>query len=269
MAINLNNNILNSGYLFGANNQTKKQDSISQLWSAYGAYQSNAQADLAGITEVNTNLKAVLASYEDAKNAFTSEFEEGMTALSESAENLKTYNFNVTKEGAITNTTSTDDKGVTTTTTTYSKDLQAALDTVKGFVEDYNSAVKFFGEHATVSKRIGQLATTFGDTTYRASTYESIGLNVNSDGSLAIDETKLANAIVNNPDKVSSILGKDGLAGKAEDHVSFANSQKDQLFPTAKAMLGDQLDQAAIYTGKNLVNMSAANNVGNLLNMML
>ena len=32
---------------------------------------------------------------------------------------------------------------------------------------------------------------------------------------------------------------------------------------------GDQLDQAAIYTGKNLVNMSAANNVGNLLNMML
>ena len=97
MAINLNNNILNSGYLFGANNQTKKQDSISQLWSAYGSYQSNAQSDLAGITEVNTNLKAVLASYEDAKNAFTSEFEENMTALSESAENLKTYNFNVTK----------------------------------------------------------------------------------------------------------------------------------------------------------------------------
>lgn len=268
MAVNMNSNILNAAYLFGANNQVKKQDSISQLWSAYGSYESNAQNSLAGITEVNTNLKAVLASYEDAKEAFTSEFEESMTALDESADKLKGYNFNVEKDGAITNTTSTDDKGVTTTTTTYSKDLQAAIDTVKNFVNDYNSAVKFLGEHSPISKRIDQLAKTFGDTTYRASIYESIGLNVNSNGSLTIDESKLANAIVNAPDKVSSILGKDGLAGKAEDHISFANSQKEQLFPTAKAMLGDQLNQASIYTGNSFANMSAASNVGNLLNMM-
>ena len=266
MAINSVGNMLNANSLF--NNSYKKQDSISKLWSAYGSYQSNAQTSLAGLTEVNNNLKSVLAAYDDAKNAFNSEFEDSMNALSESADKLKTYNFNVEKDGAITNTTSTDDNGVTTTTKTYSKDLQAAMDTVKNFVDDYNSAIKFFSDNASVSKRVERLATTFGDTTYRASNYESIGLTVNSNGSLTINEDKLANAIINNPDKVSSILGENGLATKAEEHVSFANSQQAQLFPTAKSMLGDQLDMAALYTGKAYNNMSAYSNMGNLLNMM-
>lgn len=256
--------ISNSGWLFNTNNQKQTKNPTAQLWS----FQNNAASALAGLTEINTNLKAVLASYEDAKSGFNSEFEESMTALSESADKLKSYNFNVEKEGAITNTTSTDDKGVTTTTTTYSKDLQAALDTVKGFVDDYNSAVNFFSEHRDVSKRIGQMATTFGDAGYRANLYDSIGLTVGSNGSLSINETQLAEAIVNNPSSVSSILGKDGLAGKAEEHISFANSQADRLFPTAQAMLGDQLDTAAIYTGNAYRNMAALGNMGNLINMM-
>lgn len=269
MAINLTGNALyNTNWLFGTGNANQKQDSIAKLWSAYGSYQSNAQTALAGLTEINTNLKSVLASYDDAKNAFNSEFDESMTALKESADKIKSYNFNVEKDGAITNTTSTDDKGVTTTTTTYSKDLQAALDTVKNLVDNYNGAIKFFGDNSSVSKRVEMMANTFGDTTYRASIYNSIGLNVGSDGKLSIDESKLADAIVNDPDKVSSILGKDGLAGKAQSHIDFANGQKDRLFPTAQTMLGDQLDAAALYTGKAYRNVSALNNMGNLLNMM-
>ena len=112
------------------------------------------------------------------------------------------------------------------------------------------------------------MANTFGDTTYRASLYESVGLNVGSDGSLEIDEEKLANAILNNPDKVSSVLGKGGLASKAEDHVSFAKGQQENLFPTAETMLGDQISAASLYTGKAYRNMSAYANMGNLLNMM-
>ena len=264
--INSLGGVANSAWLFNSNN--KKQNSINQLWNAYGNFQSNATSSLAGLTEVNAGLKSVLASYEDAKGAFQSEFSEAMETLSASADKLKSYNFNVEKEGAITNTTSTDDKGVTTTTTTYSKDMQAALDTVKNFVNDYNSAVKFFGEHSSVSKRIEQMTTTFGDTTYRSANYSSIGLMTNADGSFTIDETKLANTILNDPDKVSSILGKDGLAGKTESHISFANSQADKLFPTAKEMLGDQIDTASLYTGKAYRNMAAYSNMGNLINMM-
>lgn len=266
MAINSLGGVQNYGWLFGNNNQ--KKNSINQLWSSYGNFQSNATGALAGLTEINTNLKSVMSSYDDAKNAFQAEFSEAMEDLSASADKIKNYNFNVEKEGAITTTTNTDKDGVTTTTTTYSKDLQAALDTVKSFVDDYNSAVKFFGEHKEISKRIGQMATTFGDTTYRAANYSSIGLMTNSDGSLTIDEAKLADTILNDPNKVSSILGKDGLAGKAENHISFANSQSDKLFPTAKEMLGDQIETASLYTGKAYRNMAAYSNMGNLINMM-
>ena len=262
----LNSALYNNNYLFGANSQ--KQNSVSQLWNAYSNFQSNATSSLAGLTEINSNLKAVLASYDDAKSAFNSEFKENMENLSNSSAKVKDYNFSVGSEGAINTKTETDKDGNVTTTTTYSKELQAAIDTVKNFVSDYNSAVKFFGDNSAVSKRVEMVSTTFGDTTYRASSYSTIGLTTNTDGSLSINEAQLANAIVNDPGKVSSVLGKDGLAGKAESHISFANSQADKLFPTAQEMLGDQLDTAALYTGKAYRNMAAMSNMGNLINMM-
>ena len=210
----------------------------------------------------------MLDSYDEAKTSFNLEFDEKMSALSESAATVKKYSFNVGKEGAITNTTTTDANGVISTQTTYSKDLQSALDVIGDFISGYNDAVKFFGDNAPVSNRVGMLSQTFADTTYRAASYASIGLTTNTDGSLTINEAQLADAIVNNPDKVSSVLGSDGLAGKAESHVSFATAQKDNLFPSANSMLGDQLDTAALYTGSAYRNMAALNNVGNLINMM-
>ncbi|MBR3051990.1 MAG: flagellar filament capping protein FliD [Selenomonadaceae bacterium] len=264
--INSLGGINNYSWLFGSNNQ--KQNSAAQLWNAYGNFQSNATSSLAGLTEVNSNLKAVLASYDDAKTAFSSEFKETMSDLSSSAAKVKEYNFQVAGDDAISTKTETDKDGNVTTTTTYSKELQAAIDTVKNFVDDYNSAVNFFGDNSSVSKRVEMMATTFSDTTYRASSLATIGLTVNSNGSMTINEAKLAETIVNDPGKISSVLGKDGLAGKAESHVTFANSQADKLFPTAQAMIGDQLETASVYTGKAYRNMTAASNMGNLINMM-
>ena len=261
------NSIANSGWLFNTTG-AKQQDSITKLWSNYNASQQNATGALAGLQEVNANLKALMASYEEAKSAFNTEFGENMDALSASAEKVAGYNFHVEKEGAITSTTETDEDGNVTTTTTYSKELQDALDTVKDFVSDYNSSIAFFKDNASVSKRVENMAGIFGDATYRASNYEQIGLTVNSDGSFTINEDKLADAIINDPEKVSRTLGNDGLAGKAQAHVSFANSQSENLFPTAQAMLGDQLDAASLYTGKAYRNMAAYSNMGNLLNMM-
>ena len=268
MAVNaLNNALYNTNYLFG--NQSKKQDSIAKLWSNFNSMQANATGALAGINEVNANLKSLLDSYDAAKSTFNTEFAENMTALGKSAAQIKGYDFGgVAKEGAITVTDNTDDKGNVTTTTTYSKDLQAAIKTVEDFVGDYNDAIGFFKDNASVSKRVENLARVFGDTTYRSNAYESIGLVTNSDGSFSINEEKLANAIVNNPDKVSRILGKEGLVGKADAHINFANSQADKLFPTADSMLGDQLKTASVYTGKAYNAMTNYANMGNLLNMM-
>lgn len=253
-------------WLFGTRNQ--KQDSIAQLWNAYGNYQSNAQSSLSGLSEINTNLRSVLSSYDDAKTAFNTEFKENMSALSESAKQVSKYSFNVGQEGAITKTETTDENGIVSSKTTYSKDLQSALDVIGEFISNYNSSIKFLNDNASVSNRVGSLAKVFGDAGYRSSLYESIGLTVGTNGTIEINEDKLANAIVEKPDRVSSILGKDGLAGKVESHVSFANSQQDRLFPTAQSMLGDQLKTASIYTSKAYVNMFAYSTMGNLINMM-
>ena len=264
-------NSVNSDYswLFNAaTNPNQKNNSISKLWNNYTASQQNATSALANLQEVNANLKSLMSSYEEAKSAFGTELSENMDFLSKSAEKVKGYDFNVDADSAITTTTETDEDGNVTTKTTYSKELQDALDTVKEFVNDYNTSIAFFKDNSSVSNRVANMATTFGDTTYRASAYEAIGLNVNSDGSFTIDEDKLAAAIINDPNKVSRTLGKDGLAGKAEEHISFANAQSDRLFPTAQAMFGDQLDAAALYTGKAYRNMAAYSNMGNLLNMM-
>ncbi|MBR3050412.1 MAG: hypothetical protein IKG61_03045, partial [Selenomonadaceae bacterium] len=49
----------NYGWLFGNNNQ--KQNSINQLWSSYGNFQNNAASALAGLTEINANMKSVMS----------------------------------------------------------------------------------------------------------------------------------------------------------------------------------------------------------------
>lgn len=254
-------------WLFNTSN-TKKQDSVARLWNAYGNYQSNAQTALAGLSEINANLKSLMASYDEAKTTFNREFEENMSELSKSSKEIQKFSFSVPKDGAITKTATTGENGIVSTETTYSKDLQSALDVVSNFISNYNSSIKFLNDNASVSKRVENLATVFGDATYRAGSLSAIGLNVNSSGMIEINEEVLANAIVENPDRVSGLLGEGGLAAKADSHISYANSQQEKLFPTAEKMLGSQLDAAALYTGNAYRNMSSYAAMGNLLNMM-
>lgn len=170
--------------------------------------------------------------------------------------------------GAITKTETYDSEGNKRIDTAYSKIMQSALRTVQDFVDNYNSSIEFFQDNSAVSSRVGRMAEVFGDTTYRATSYQAIGINVNDDGTLAIDQEKLAKAIVDNPGQVSSTLGGTGLADKAESHVNVANSQRSQLFPSAQSMFGEELSTASFYTSGAYLNMTAASNLGNLVNMM-
>ena len=277
MAINLNGvfNATQYSYLFNnssaskSSNQTAGQKSINSLWSNYASNSaSNASMNaLAGLSEIKSGVASVMESYNDAKATFYDEFDDAMSALGKSAANVKKYDFNV-GENPITQTTSTDEDGKTVTTTNYSDKMKDALKAVQTFVDDYNSAKNFLSDNSAVSGRVSRLANNFGDATYRAGDYESIGINVKSDGTLEVDEEKLANKIANDPSKVSRLIGSDGLAAKAESHVSQANSQRDSLFPSAQSMLGDQLSTAALYTGGTYAKMAAMTNVGNLVNMM-
>ena len=268
-------NLVGSNYYYSSffnsnsadKNQSAAQKSINNLWSSYTSSASTSMNALSGLSEIKSGVASVMESYDTAKQTFYDEFDEAISNLSSSAKKVKEYNFDV-GENPITKTESTNEDGEKVTTTKYSKSMQDALDTVKKFVDDYNSTINFLSDNSSVSKRVSRMAQNFGDTTYRSANYESIGISVNSDGTMEIDEEKLADTIANNPNKVSSVLGKDGLAGKSESHVSMAKGQRDNLFPSAKTMLGDQLSAAALYTGGAYANMTAIANTGNLLNMM-
>ncbi|MBR0061398.1 MAG: hypothetical protein IJP68_07950, partial [Selenomonadaceae bacterium] len=63
------NSIGSADYSWLFSTKTQRQDSISQLWSSYNNYHSNATSTLAGISEINTNLHSLMTSYYDAKTA--------------------------------------------------------------------------------------------------------------------------------------------------------------------------------------------------------
>ena len=277
MATNINS-MLNSanryGYLFN-NSASQKQNSINSLWSNYGNFQNNAASNLGALTELKQNAAAVVDSYNEAKDTFYTEFDSNMSALKKSASALKNLKFDVgddpiTKKAVLDKDGNEvkDKNGETVMETTYSKGMQSALDSVKDLVNSYNDSLKFLKDNSAVSGRVERMASNFGDTTYRSSLYEQVGISVGKDGTLSIDEEKLANSIAENPDKVSRILGKDGLADKAIQHVDTANGQRNNLFPSAKSMLGNQLDAVDLYTGKSMINMTNISNIGNLINMM-
>ena len=265
-----NNSLIGS---FNSNNKT--QNSIASLWSNYGSFQSNATTALAGLSEIHGNVSALVKSYDDTKNTFYSEFDDAMNELSTAASNIKDYNFDLRQYDEngeqiplITTNTTVGEDGATTTTTTRTQALNDAVKAVSDFAKSYNNAIDFFANNNDVSNRVGRMQTMFADTTYRKANYESIGLNIGSDGRITVDEDKLAEAIANDPNKVSSVLGRDGLSGKAESHISTANGQRSQLFPSAQTLIGKDLASASLYTGNSYRNISSYANVGNLINMM-
>lgn len=260
-----NTGLIGSTNMFGSSNKT--QQSINSLWNNYGSFNKNAASAAAGLSEIRGNVSSLVQSYDDAKNTFYGEFDDTMDALSKAAENIRGYNFNV-GENALTTSETVNDDGETVSTTTRSQALDDAIKAVSDFAKSYNDAIDFFSDNADVSKRIGRMQTMFADTTYRQANYEAIGLNIGGDGRITIDEDKLAQSIANDPNRVASALGRDGLGGKAQDHVSMANSQRESLFPSARTLIGNDLASAALYTGSTYRNVSNYANVGNLLNMM-
>ncbi|WP_407400838.1 flagellar filament capping protein FliD [Anaerovibrio sp.] len=262
----------NYGISSGGKKSANQNNAISTMWNNYANNQSSSgvgfnAADIYGVKE---SARELLSSYESTRKDFNEDFSSKMDDLSKSLKTLKSTDFNVGKDALTTKDVTTTDKDGKTTTSTQtemSDGLKTALKNVKDFVSSYNDTVSFMKDNASISKRMGRVSEMFADTSYRASNYNSIGISVGKDGSLTVDEDKLANAITNSPDKVSRIMGKDGLAGKTESHISAANAQKDKLFPSVESLFGKELKTAQVYTSSAMTRMNGYAYMGNFLNM--
>lgn len=239
------------------------QDSLTNLWSNY-TNSTSSSASLSGISTIygiSSSATELVNSYNEAKKVYETEFSSTMGDLKNSAGTVAKLDFTKFSQDDI--------KTAEDGTKTYSDALKGAIKDIKQLVSDYNDALGTTNDYSSVSKRMKSLATTFADTTYRADSYQQVGISVDSKtGELSVDEDKLAKALVENGSRVENALGKNGLAGKASHHADFALAQQDKAFPSMKNMLGDQLSLASAYTNPKVLTANVQYGmIGNLLNM--
>ena len=239
------------------------QDSLTNLWSNY-TNSTSSSASLSGISTIygiNSSATELVNSYNEARKTYETEFSSTMDDLKKSAGTVAKLDFTKLSQDDI--------KTAEDGTKTYSDALKGAIKDIKQLVSDYNDALGTTNDYSSVSKRMKSLATTFADTTYRADSYQQVGISVDSKtGELSVDEDKLAKALTENGSRVENALGKNGLAGKASHHADFALAQQDKAFPSMKNMLGNQLSLASAYTNPKVLTANVQYGmIGNLLNM--
>ena len=240
------------------------QDSIASLWSGY-TNSSSASAgltNLSALSGVSSSAAGLVNSYNEAKSTFQSQFKAYMGDLKNSAQTVKNMNYDFSAKDI---TTAEDGSK------TYSDGLKDAIKNVKQLVSDYNDALDLTSDYSSVGKRMNSLHNSFADTTYRVDTYKQLGITVDSKtGKMTVDEDKLATALAENGDRAKTVLGANGLAGKAEQHLATANNQSDKLFPSLQSMFGNSIKTASAYTNPKVLNATVQYGmIGNLFSSML
>lgn len=256
----LSNLVSSFGSAYGLKSATNSSSNVfSNLWSSY----SSAAQGLSSIRGVTSGAASLVSSYNDAQKTFSAQFTSSMTDLQDAAKAVKKLDFSSLSSADITTDATTGKK-------TYSDNLKSAIASVKDLVSSYNDALSVTSDYKSVSNRMTSLNTSFSDTTYRTDSYKQYGISVDSKtGKLSVDEDKLATALANNSSGAEAALGKNGLAGKAEGHATFALSQKGSVFPSMQSMLGDQLTKASAYTNPTVLSASMnASMLGNLIDSM-
>jgi hypothetical protein len=245
-----------------ANKKTNAaQDSISSLWSGYTNSSSAGIADLSALSGVSSSAAGLVNSYNEAKSTFQTQLKAYMGDLKNSAQTVR----NMSYEFSAQDITEAEDGSKT-----YSDGLKNAIKNVKQLVSDYNDALDLTSDYSSVGKRMESLHKSFADTTYRADTYKQLGISVDSKtGKMTVDEDKLATALTENGDRAKTALGANGLAGKAEQHLTQANNQSEHLFPSMQSMFGDSIKTASAYTNPKVLNASVQYGmIGNLFSSM-
>jgi len=102
------------------------------------------------------------------------------------------------------------------TTVTVAQDKKAIEDSISSFVKSYNKSLSASSSSdSIISQKLGSQLKSIVSS--RQNSLDSIGINVNSDGSLEIDEEKLSKTLESEPDKVKQIMGgSNGVASKTK-----------------------------------------------------
>lgn len=143
----------------------------------------------------------------------------------------------------------TAEKSAEETTTGTNEDTRVT--DVKNLVRDFNSTMSYLNENRGMSNKMAALADNFGNNKLNDSLNE-IGISVNSQGFLSLNESAFNSALSNNSEGVNSALGSDGLAGQLDKNINLANYQSDKLFTSILDYANNQRqDDAESLYGNN------------------
>ena len=243
--------------LFG-DQQTRKRG--SSLYSTQYRGQDSSAQELSSIMEIANQARNLRKTYAETSSKFYAEYDSNMKDLRKSAGKLSNTDFQLDKSDIKTNADGSK---------TYSDRLKNAIESVKDLVNEYNETSDFLRENKSLGKGVQQLTTEFSDTTYKADSYAKMGITVDAKtGKMSVNESRLARALTDSPAQSEAILGKGGLAGRADRHAQYAQMARSRVIPSMEQAIGGQLDYAAnMLNGRSLPTMQRYSNILNLFSI--
>ena len=243
--------------LFG-DQQTRKRG--SSLYSTQYRGQDSSAQELSSIMEIANQARNLRKTYAETSSKFYAEYDSNMKDLRKSAGKLSNTDFQLDKSDIKTNADGSK---------TYSDRLKNAIGNVKDLVNEYNETSDFLRENKSLGKGVQQLTTEFSDTTYKADSYAKMGITVDAKtGKMSVNESRLARALTDSPAQSEAILGKGGLAGRADRHAQYAQMARSRVIPSMEQAIGGQLDYAAnMLNGRSLPTMQRYSNILNLFSI--
>ena len=243
--------------LFG-DQQARKRG--SSLYSAQYRGQDSSAQELSSIMEIANQARNLRKTYAETSSKFYAEYDSNMKDLRKSAGKLSNTDFQLDKSDIKTNADGSK---------TYSDRLKNAISNVKDLVNEYNETSDFLRENKGLGKGVQQLTTEFSDTTYKADSYAKMGITVDAKtGKMSVNESRLARALTDSPAQSEAILGKGGLAGRADRHAQYAQMARSRVIPSMEQAIGGQLNYAAnMLNGRSLPTMQRYSNILNLFSI--
>ena len=243
--------------LFG-DQQTRKRG--SSLYSAQYRGQDSSAQELSSIMEIANQARNLRKTYAETSSKFYAEYDSNMKDLRKAAGKVSGTDFQLDKSDIKTNADGSK---------TYSDRLKNAISNVKDLVNEYNETSDFLRENKSLGKGVQQLTTEFSDTTYKADSYAKMGITVDAKtGKMSVNESRLARALTDSPAQSEAILGKGGLAGRADRHAQYAQMARSRVIPSMQQAIGGQLDYAAnMLNGRSLPTMQRYSNILNLFSI--
>lgn len=243
--------------LFG-DQQTRKRG--SSLYSTQYRGQDSSAQELSSIMEIANQARNLRKTYAETSSKFYAEYDSNMKDLRKAAGKVSGTDFQLDKSDIKTNADGSK---------TYSDRLKNTIESVKDLVNEYNETSDFLRENKSLGKGVQQLTTEFSDTTYKADSYAKMGITVDAKtGKMSVNESRLARALTDSPAQSEAILGKGGLAGRADRHAQYAQMARSRVIPSMQQAIGGQLDYAAnMLNGRSLPTMQRYSNILNLFSI--